>query len=276
MLERMASHRCPASRAIAALLVAAILACAGCAATPALQPRVVLLGEQHDQGAHQRPAAAEVRALAAAGRLGGVVIEMAERGHATAGLPAVASEAQAREALAWNERAWPWERYRAIVMAAVAAGVPVYGGNLPRTATRDAMADAALDSAVDERARAILLRAVRDGHCGLLPEAQLPGMLRVQIARDRSMAQALRDALAAAAGRQVLLYSGAEHAARDRGVPLHLQAAGLPAHSIRSVAYGDAGGDAAASFDERRAAVETPGPDHCEALRKQLEARPAR
>jgi uncharacterized iron-regulated protein len=273
MLARMASHRCPAPRAIAALF-AVILACIGCASTIAMQPQIVLLGEQHDQNDHQRQAAAEVRRLAAAGRLGGVVLEMAERGHATGGLPAGASEAQARAALAWNDRAWPWERYGGIVMAAVAAGVPVYGGNLPSSAMREAMADAALDRAIDERARGILLHAVRDGHCGLLPEAQLPGMLRVQIARDRAMAQSLRDALAAAGGRQVLLYSGAEHAARDRGVPLHLQAGGLPGHSMRSIVYGQS--DSAEAFDERRAAITTPRPDPCEALRKQLEAKPAR
>ena len=53
-----------------------------------------------------------------------LVVEMAERGRRTTGLPRDASEAQVREALDWREAvnagAWPWATYGPLVMEAVA------------------------------------------------------------------------------------------------------------------------------------------------------------
>jgi uncharacterized iron-regulated protein len=231
---------------------------------------VLLFGEQHDQPDQQRQVAEEVRQRAAAGALAAVVVEMADRGRDTRALPADASEAQVREALAWD--GWPWDAYAAVVMNAVRAQVPVYGGNLPRAAMRDAMRDDALDRAVGDEVRALLARQVRDGHCGLLPASQEPGMVRIQIARDRAMAATIAEVLAGASpGRDVLLLAGAQHASRDRGVPLHLSA-GTP---TRIVMFGVPVAGLVA--DEWRAAVVTPQPDACEALREQLQRRaPAR
>jgi uncharacterized iron-regulated protein len=59
-----------------------------------------------------------------------------------------------------------------------------------------------------------------DGHCGLLTKAQVPGMMRVQIARDRQMAQAMRQN--ARANQTVLLVTGTVHADRGIGVPVQL------------------------------------------------------
>ena len=41
---------------------------------------------------------------------------------------------------------WPWADYGPVVMAAVRAGVPVAGANLPRAQTRTAMQDSTLDA----------------------------------------------------------------------------------------------------------------------------------
>jgi uncharacterized iron-regulated protein len=273
MLPAMLQGLSLARRAVLASSVA-WLALAGCASGSA-RPRYVLYGEQHDQIDHQRQAAGQVRALANKGRLGAVVIEMAERGRSTAGVPATASAQQARDALAWNDKAWPWAQYGDIVMAAVAAGVPVHGGNLPRAEMPAAMQDATLDAAVSAAVRDKLARAVADGHCGLLPEAQTPVMVRIQIARDRAMANTLRDAAAGArTGQQVLLFGGAQHAARDRGVPRHLLAAGVAASNLRSIAFGDAPQDL--EFDARLPAAVTPQPDHCEQFKQQLNKKAGR
>ncbi|MBY0411519.1 MAG: ChaN family lipoprotein, partial [Burkholderiaceae bacterium] len=99
----------------------------------------LLLGEQHDAPDHQRLQREVVQALAARGQLAALVMEMAERGHSTAQLPRDASEAQAQAALQWSDGAWPWAAYGPTVMAAVRAGVPVLGGNLPRADMRAAM-----------------------------------------------------------------------------------------------------------------------------------------
>ncbi len=261
-------HR-PIPRFIAAGVAgwALVFAASPVAAAP---PRLLVFGEQHDQPDQQRQVAAEVLQLAAEGRLAAVVLEMAELPHNTAALTRSATDAEARGALHWN--GWPWDAYAAVVMNAVRAGVPVWGGNLPRTGNRAAMADAALDGRVADTARESIAEAVRNGHCKLLPASQEPGMVRIQIARDRAMAEVVATALhEAPPGSQVLLLTGAQHASRDRGVPLHLQQdAGIAAADIRVVIFGESEVDLVA--DEWRAAVVTPQEDHCEALRKRLAA----
>lgn len=251
-----------------------LLLCGACAA-PAPWPaaQVLIFGERHDQDDHQRQVADAVSVLAHEGRLGAVVIEMAERGRSTTGLPREADEVQVRAALAWAN--WDWPSYASVVMNAVRTGVPVFGGNLPRERMRDTMADAGVDALVDAATRDALAAAVRDGHCGLLPATQEPGMVRIQIARDRSMAQTVAEAAsAAAAGQRVVLLTGAIHAARDRGVPRHLAAAGLPARAgVHVTIFGEAiPGFAADTWQPARA---TPRPDPCEGLQRRLEQRRA-
>jgi uncharacterized iron-regulated protein len=211
-----------------------MLALAGCASpvppvdVPArlaelLPADAVLLGEQHDAPAHQQIEHDVVALLAARGVLSAVVIEMAPRGGSTAGVAGTANEAQIQKALQWDESAWPWPTYASPIMAAVRAGVPVVGGNLPRTAMRSAMADVRLDGTLPPAALAAQHEAVREGHCGLLPETQIAPMARVQIARDESLAQTV--AQFAIPGKTVLLVAGAMHVDRAAGVPRHLPAA---------------------------------------------------
>ncbi|WP_425258108.1 ChaN family lipoprotein [Rubrivivax sp. RP6-9] len=250
------------------MLTAVLLA--GCAAPQpdAAPPAVLIFGEAHDQPDQQRQVADTVSALAREGRLAAVVLEMAERGRDTRGLPRDADAARVREALAWT--GWPWDAYAAVVLRAVQAGVPVLGGNAPRSGHRAAMADTTLDATLPAAARDKLAEAVRTGHCGLLPASQEPGMVRIQIARDRAMAATVQAALQQARpGQQVLLLTGAQHAARDRGVPLHL----APGTPLRVVMFG--GGAATLPADEQRPAQATPRPDPCEALRQRMQGRPA-
>ncbi len=247
-------------RAAAALLVGLGAGMAGA--------DVLIFGELHDQPDQQRQFADEVRRRAEAGTLAAVVLEMAERGRDTRALPADADDARVREALGW--RGWPWEPYAAVVMHAVRAGVPVFGGNLPREAMREAMRDDTLERRVAPPVREKLVQAVRDGHCGLLPPQQEAGMVRIQIARDLALADAAVEAHARAApGHDVLLLAGAQHASRDRGVPLH-----LPAHvPVQVVLFGEPA--VGLRGDDWRAYAPTPQPDPCDALREQLRRRPS-
>lgn len=180
----------------------------------------ILLGEQHDAPDHQRVQREVVQALAARGQLAALALEMAEQGHDTSGLPSDASEAQVRNALQWNDAAWPWHAYGPAVMAAVRAGVTVLGANLPRAQMRARMADAQLDTLLPGPALKAQQQAIRLGHCGMLPENQITPMTRVQIARDLVMAQTLR--AAAQPGRTVLLLAGRGHVDRSLGIPRHL------------------------------------------------------
>ena len=180
----------------------------------------LLLGEQHDASEHQVIERETVDALAGRGRLAALAIEMAEEGNSTAHLPADASESQVQAALSWDDKGWPWAAYGPAVMAAVRAGVPVVGANLPRIRMKDAMADVSLDVQLNGEAYSAQQDAVRDGHCRMLPESQIVPMTRIQVGRDRAMAQAI--VKAKRPGQTVLLIAGAGHVVRTLGVPQHL------------------------------------------------------
>lgn len=269
----------PWARACApAWLSLVLLALPGCALQPPSTPAdsawqaelerwpasdALLLGEQHDAPEHQRWEADSVRWLAERGRLAALVIEMAEAGTGTDGLPPDANAAQVYAALRWNEAAWPWERYRAVVMAAVAAGVPVRGGNLPRSRMRAAMQDEALDRHLPPAALALQRNAIEEGHCGLLPADRVMPMVRIQLARDASMAQVVQQARQE--GRTVLLAAGWGHVRRDLGVPTW-----LPANFNAKVAIAQAGKARAAIESEANYIHPTPAlapRDHCAELR---------
>lgn len=229
--------------ALAALLLA------GCASPLAVPtPDMLLLGEQHDAAEHQQLHRHVIQRLAAQGSLAALALEMAEQGASTAGLPPDAPESAVRAALRWDDHAWPWQAYGPAVMAAIAAGVPVMGANLPRPSLRAVMADAALDSLLPGPALKAQQQAVRLGHCGLLPETQIGPMTRVQIARDRAMAQTLVQA--AVAGKTAVLLAGAAHVDPALGVPQHLPP------SLR--------------VDSRAHAPQPPKKDYCEDLRRQM------
>ncbi|WP_077003449.1 ChaN family lipoprotein [Variovorax sp. KK3] len=263
---------------LALLLTAIVLA--GCAARPestasdapvprralALLPAdALLLGEQHDAPEHQVIERETVEALAGRNRLAAVAIEMAEEGQSTALMDKAATEAQVQAALNWNDKAWPWAAYGPAVMAAVRAGVPVLGANLPRARMKDAMADVSLDAQLNPDAHKAQQAAVRDGHCNLLPESQIGPMTRIQIARDRAMAQTILKARVP--GKTVLLLSGAGHSAKALGVPQH-----LPSDMAVKTVQLQAGDAAAAprepsAFDAVWRTPAIPEKDYCAALR---------
>jgi uncharacterized iron-regulated protein len=244
------------NRPIAVMLLAFLAACASPSPMPAIVTSdgglstvdVLLLGEQHDAPDHQDMHRRVVETLAARRRLAAVALEMAEQGASTAALPAGADETAVRAALRWNESGWPWQAYRDAVMAAVRSGVPVIGANLPRSQMRAAMADSTLDGLLPAPALQAQQQAIRRGHCGLLPESQIAPMARIQVGRDRAMAQTL--AQAAAPGKVVLLLAGRGHVDPALGVPQHLPAL-LRVHS--------------APLPER-----PPQKDYCEELRRRM------
>lgn len=241
---------------------------------PALLPAdVLLVGEQHDAPEHQQLQRQVVRWLVGDGRLAALVLEMAAQGRSTAGLPPHASEQQVRQALDWSEAGWPWARYGPQIMAAVQAGVPVLGGNLPRQRMRQAMGDETLDARLPAPVLAAQRQRIREGHCHLLPEAQIAPMTRIQIARDMALASTAQ--AARQPGRTVLLIAGNGHVRRDAGVPHFLpddvRARVLSAQA--GAAADDAPGQALHAHDLRWPTPPLPPRDHCAALRASLPRR---
>lgn len=260
--------------------VVALLCCGawltGCAQRPPAQADLhgllptplLLLGEQHDAPEHQALQRQALRQLVERGTAAALVLEMSERGRQTDDLAADASEQQVREALDWtaerNAGAWPWSVYGPLVMEAVRAGVPVLGGNLPRTQMRSAMAETGLDATLSAPALVQQRENIRRGHCDLLPAAQIAPMTRIQIARDRALAQTAQEALQP--GQTVLLVAGQQHVRRDVGIPAHLPGQAL---AVVVAQTGRAPADAA-NADRVWVTPARPPKDHCAELKKQM------
>ena len=198
---------------------------------------------------------------------------MTERGHSIAGLPRNASHAQVRQTLAWADAGWPWAHYGPVVMAAVRAGVPVVGANLPRAQMRAAMQDSTQDVRLPAPQLAEQEERIRTGHCNALPGSQIRPMTRVLIARDLAMADTVTGARQP--GRGVLLVAGNGHVARGLGVPVHLatdievkvlSAQAAPALAATKIEANDRSADLQTG-DLRWPTPPVPPRDHCAAFR---------
>ncbi|NIF29971.1 iron(III) ABC transporter [Pantoea sp. Tr-811] len=193
-------------------------------------PRV-LVGEKHDNPDHHALQLWLMRALQARRAQGSLLLEMLQP-EQQARADALAGQAQLPQdlpkALAW-EQGWDWQLYGPIVREALQQHVPLLAANLSPSEVRQAYGQPTAVPGQRSNApqvKAALLEQVRQGHCGLLPESQLPAMLAVQQQRDRRIAERLL-----AAPQPALLFTGAYHARKDLGVPLHLADLGAKGQS---------------------------------------------
>ncbi|EJL01085.1 putative lipoprotein PhuW [Pseudomonas fluorescens Q2-87] len=184
-------------------------------------PRTVI-GEQHDNPDHHVLQAWLLRALAGQRPQGSLLLEMLTpsqqaRVDAVRRSPVLPDDLAG--ALGWSP-GWDWRLYGPVVKFALAQGYPVLAANLdvaeiqrfyrqPPTLTGSHSTAANMQE--------LLLGQIRESHCGLLPESQMPAMLAVQQQRDRRMAERLLQAPTPA-----LLLVGAWHGRKDVGVPLHI------------------------------------------------------
>lgn len=225
---------------------------------------VLLLGEQHDNPDHQRIALQVVAQLAARQGLAALVMEMADRGKTTKGLPFDSNEADVQRALQWNDSAWSWQAYGPVVMAAVGKGIAVWGANLPRNQMRKAMTQGVMDIHLDPQALKEQQEAIREGHCNALPESQIVPMTRIQIARDIAMAQTIAAAAHHGAPLSVVLLAGHGHVNKLVGIPRHWQNPTVRYQAVRLL--GRAEGEAEqtqASFDATWPTAPIPPKDYC-------------
>jgi uncharacterized iron-regulated protein len=213
---------------------------------PALRAaRFVLLGESHENPDHHRLQARLLRVAAEGAAPPAVVLEMLRADQQPALEAAEASEAPTLEALEaatdWDRSGWPpFALYAPIFSVALELHLPLVAGNLS-SAERSLVASGeplpaperarlGLDEALPRRLEESLVRELREAHCGLLPESELPRMVRMQRAWDAALAQALLAApegepadrgseAGGAEGARAVLVAGAGHVRRDRGVP---------------------------------------------------------
>jgi uncharacterized iron-regulated protein len=206
---------------------------------------LVVIGELHDDPAHQAMQAALIaatRAPAAAFEMVPATATAALADLRAGGDPGAATDA-ARAAADWDDYA-PWR----LPIAALAADAPAIGAGQDRAALIGAMKDGAagafdgdaarygLDAALPAAVQASMEAEQMLSHCNAMPVAMAPAMVEAQRLRDAAFADALvRAGDARVRPGPAILVTGNGHARRDRGSPVYLMAAGRTALVIGQV-----------------------------------------
>ncbi len=189
----------------------------------------LLIGEKHDNPDHHR---LEGRLIAE--RLedrpgSAVVFEMLDDTQrvALASLVAGDSAATIRSKLDWPAKGWSFDAYGPLFEASLRGGRPI-AGNISRPLINQIYAggDAVLAgnprfatvTVATAAVRASLLERIFTAHCALQSRQSLAPMLDIQLAKDASMAAAMKQQPVA------MLIAGGEHVRSDTGVPVHLSA----------------------------------------------------
>jgi uncharacterized iron-regulated protein len=244
-----------------AVLVAALLL-TGCAAShrpesASTNPQVLLLGEVHDNPDGHKLRYEQLRARVEAGWRPAIAMEQFDREQQP-----LLNKAQkdCRDAqcvvLVMQSPRWDWPQYKPIIDLALHYQLPLVAANLSRAdasrVVRDGVAssfDAATIAAyrLNDPLPADIVQAQRQeitaGHCGMLPDEMVPGMVQAQVARDIWMAKLVRAQLP----RDVVLIAGNGHVRKDIGVPRWLAAIEPRLHT-RSIGYVEQA-PASAEFD---------------------------
>jgi uncharacterized iron-regulated protein len=245
-----------------------------------------LLGEVHDNGAGHALRLGWLRELTR-GRRRIIAMEQfdaprqadldaartrieARAGFGSAGTLAPAARELA-EAAGFAFEGWQWPFYEPVLVLALARGLPLVAANSPRRREAPAVGAPARPQgwgASEDEAMAV---AIRDGHCGLLPEAAVTAMAGLQRVRDATMAGAMVDARRRS-GLPVVLLAGNGHVRTDIGVPRHL-ASLQPSARMMAVAIGERGRPWPGSFDAGVEVAPVEREDPCLALRRRFGAR---
>ena len=201
----------------------------------------LLLGEIHDHPEHHRIRAELIRSISGEKRQPVMTMEMIDRDHRESLREYLAREDADAEglgpALDWEATGWPdWALYKPLAEAALARGLAIADGNLPRARVREMVRGGGLQALPEEKKKALhldtplpeeadhrLLARLRESHCDMLPEEALRAMRDGQRLRDAWMASRMRE-LNESDG--VILIAGNAHVQHDHGVPWYLRASG--------------------------------------------------
>ena len=204
-------------------------------------PRLVLLGEVHDNAEGHRQRLEAVRGYTGSDDFP-VVIAMEQfdrerQADLDAAMARCADAACVIEAASPDKAGWNWDFYAPVIQHALDHDIPLVAANLSRADAskvvkegfdalpRDLRDAFGLDRPLPEALLSAQVEAVREGHCNMLPESLLEPMARAQVARDVAMADAMLRALPETGG-VVLLLAGNGHVKRDIAVPWWLRGSG--------------------------------------------------
>jgi uncharacterized iron-regulated protein len=269
------------TRPLAAILPA-LLVLAGCAsqasrgAAPASggalpDPQVLLLGEVHDNAQGHRLRYELLKQRVEAGWRPAIAMEQFDRENQD-----VLSKAQAGcldaacvIKVAGGPR-WDWQLYYPLIQLALNHQLPLIAANLSRddasrvvrdgvkaTFDRASIAAYRLDQPLPADIRSGQQREIETGHCGMLPEMMVGGMVDAQIARDIWMAKLVREQQP----RDVVLIAGNGHVRKDIGVARWLNTQ-EPKLTVRSEAFSE-GEEGAGRYDIVHAVAPQKRSDPC-------------
>ncbi len=258
--------------------------------------RFVLLGEKHDNSDHHRLQAWVLEQIVEGDRRPAVAFEMIRTDSDEALRAYLADHPRDAEGLAsavgWEESGWPaWKFYRPIAEVALENGLEIVAANLSQADVRrisregfDVLPEAlrhrtGLDEELAPELEESLAEEIRAGHCGVLPEKAVRGMIRVQRARDAQMADRL---LEPPREDGVVLIAGSGHVLRTRAVPAILERH-VPPDTVFTVGFFEvmrgveepylpmSGSDGNPEFDVVWLTPRVYEADPCERFKEQLE-----
>jgi len=223
-------------------------------------PQVLLLGEVHDNGQGHKQRFEELKRRVEAGWRPVIAMEQfdrdkqpqldsAQKGCLDAGCLIKVMKGPG----------WDWQLYYPLIQLALDNHLPLIAANLSRSeasrVVRDGVASSfdagtvsayKLDRPLPIELRKAQEREIREGHCDMLPDMMVPGMVDAQVARDIWMAKLIREQQP----RDVVLIAGNGHVRKDIGVPRWLNAV-EPRLTVRSIGYVEPG-QMRLPFDEVR------------------------
>lgn len=187
---------------------------------------IVLLGEVHDNALDHAMRGALLDAFAA--RRPAVVFEQFSATEGPMAPPAAGDSMTGwLDRNGFDRRGWRWPLHEPVVSAAIAHGRSLWGSNMSRETLRSVVREGEAGAPeplrrimeqvpLDSIARAALDRDLIEGHCGQLPESQIPGMRAAQVVRDAAMTRAL---MQAGADGPAWLIAGNGHVRKSVAVP---------------------------------------------------------
>lgn len=239
-------------------------------------PQVLLLGEVHDNPQGHKLRYELLRQRVEAGWQPAIVMEQFDRENQDLLSKAQKGclDAQCVIQVAGGTR-WDWQLYYPVIQLALNHHLPLVAGNLSRAdaarVVRDGVKssfdpqgikDYGLDQPLPAAVRSAQQQDIMDGHCNMLPEMMVGGMVDAQVARDIWMARIVREQRP----RDVVLIAGNGHVRKDVGVAYWLGRVS-PALTVRSIGYIE-GADAGGRYDAVQLLATAQRDDPCQQLKK--------
>ncbi len=281
--------------------------------TTLAKTRFVLLGEVHDNADHHRLQAWAIRTISklrgsrlveGAPQMDVVAMEMLTADEQAAldrfygrssRVPRPRTAADFGRLMKWDKLGWPdYEIYQPIIAEALNAHLVITPASPARNENRmvsreglsvlaaEEVKRLALDTPLPDGVARDLSEEIRDSHCGMLPDKELPNMSVVQRLRDARMA----DAMLVSDWKGAALIAGNGHVRSDRGVPWYLDKRGIPGRQVAVVRHIEVqdGKTSLADYDLSAGTPPTeladfvvftprqPRLEPCEEMRRQMEA----